>query len=231
MASIERTAYPRFRHEPTARELQDSFTPTDEEAALGRSLVRSNEHLFGVILLLKGLQHLGYFPELTDVPASVVKHVRVCLRLAPDVMPAYDQSRTLRRHQTALREYLRLKPSHSREARKIAVRAVFEAAQVMDNPADLINVAIEQLRLQQCELPTFATLDRMVTRVRHVIHRKIFAHVIARLSNEDYARLDGLVETTEVVQRHTAFQEIKQSPKKPSLTHLASRNETAKNIR
>jgi len=220
VASIERTAYPRFRHEPTARELQDSFTPTDEEAAFCRSLVRGNEHLFGVVLLLKGLQHLGYFPLLADVPASVVKHVRVCLRLAPDLMPDYDQERTLRRHQTALREYLRLKPRHSREARKIAVRAVHDAALVMDNPADLINVAIEQLRLQQCELPTFATLDRMVTRVRLVVHRGIFARVMARLSTEDRARLDGLIQTTEVVQRHTLFQEIKASPKKPSLTHL-----------
>jgi len=27
MAAIERTAYPQFRHEPNARELQDLFTP------------------------------------------------------------------------------------------------------------------------------------------------------------------------------------------------------------
>ena len=41
-----------------------------------------------------------------------------------------------------------------------------------------------------------------------------------KLSPEDIARLDGLLKTTEVVQRHTSFQEIKESPKKPSLTHL-----------
>jgi hypothetical protein len=33
----------------------------------------------------------------------------------------------------------------------------------MDNPADLINVAVEQLRLQQCELPTFPALDRKLS--------------------------------------------------------------------
>jgi hypothetical protein len=124
VASIERTAYPRLRHEPTARELQDSFTPTDEEATFGRSLVRSDEHFFAAIVLLKGVQHLGYFPELPEVPASIVNHIRVCLRLPPRRMPAYDQVRTMRRHQAAIREYLHLKPIYGRETRKIAVRGV-----------------------------------------------------------------------------------------------------------
>ena len=53
-----------------------------------------------------------------------------CVWLSLDAMPAYDQTRTLRRHQTAIREHLKLWPRHSREARKVAVRAVFEAAQV-----------------------------------------------------------------------------------------------------
>jgi len=220
VASIERTAYPRFRHEPTARELQDLFTPTDEEVAFGRSLVRSDEHFFAAIVLLKGVQHLGHFPELAAVPGSIVNHIRVCLRLPPLLMPAYDHLRTMRRHQAAIREYLHLKPIYSRETRRIAVRRVYEAAQVMDNPADLINIAVEQLRLQQCELPTFPALDRMVTRVRHVVHRRVFKQVMAKLSAQDLERLDGLMKTTEVVQRHTSFQEIKEAPKKPSLTHL-----------
>lgn len=221
MASIERTVYPRFRHEPNARELQDLFTPTQDEIGFARSLVRdSNEHFFAAVLLLKCLQYLGYFPELSAIPTAIVNHVRICLRLSPATTPAYDQTRTMRRHQTAIREYLQLKPRHSRESRKIAVRAVFEAAQVVVNPADLINVAVEQLRLEQCELPNFSTLDRMVNRVRAVVHRHVFAEVLRKLNPEDIARLDGLLKTTEVVHRHTSFQEIKESPKKPSLTHL-----------
>jgi hypothetical protein len=148
MASIERTAYPRFRHEPNARELQDLFTPAQEEVDFVRSLARSSEHVFASVLLLKCLQFLGYFLDLSEIPVAVVNHVRVCSRLPQNIQPVYDQIRTLRRHQTAMREHLQLKPPYSREARKIAVRTVFEAAQVMVNPADLINVAVEQLRLQ-----------------------------------------------------------------------------------
>jgi len=221
VASIERTAYPRFRHEPNASELQDLFTPTQDEIGFARSIVRENtEHFFAAVVLLKCLQYVGYFPELSAIPTAIVNHIRICLRLSPDTTPAYDQTRTMRRHQTAIREYLQLKPRHSREARNIAVRAVFEAAQVVVNPADLINVAVEQLRVHQCELPSFSTLDRMANRVRAVVHRTVFAQVMRKLSPEDVVRLDGLLKTTEVVQRHTSFQEIKESPKKPSLTHL-----------
>ncbi len=221
MASIERTAYPRFRHEPNARELQDLFTPAQEEIQFARALVRSSdEHFLAAVLLLKCLQYFGCFPELSEIPNAIVNHVRICLRLPQDAKPAYDQTRTMRRHQTAIRDHLQLKPRHSREARKIAVRTVFDAAQVIVNPADLINVAVEHLRADQCELPSFSTLDRMVNRIRTVVHRHVFSQAMRKLSPEDVARLDGLLKTTEVVQRHTSFQEIKEAPKKPSLTHL-----------
>jgi hypothetical protein len=73
MAAIERTAYPRFRHEPNARELQDLFTPALAEIDFARSLVRSNQHFFAAVLLLKCLQYLGYFPEFYEIPTTVVK--------------------------------------------------------------------------------------------------------------------------------------------------------------
>jgi hypothetical protein len=52
-----------------------------------------------------------------------------------------------------------------------------------------------------------------VNRLRNVVHWRIFGQVLVKLSSEDIARLEGLVKTTETVQRHTSFQEIKQSPK------------------
>jgi hypothetical protein len=60
----------------------------------------------------------------------------------------------------------------------------------------------------------------MVNRVRTVVHRRLFAQVLRKLAPEDVARLDELLKTAEVVQRHTSFQEIKEAPKKPALRHL-----------
>ena len=96
MTPIERTAYPRFRHDPNARELQDLFTPDQDEVGFIRSLIRdNNQHLFAAMLLLKCLQYVGYFPELSEIPVTIVNHVRICLRLSPDATPAYDQIRTM----------------------------------------------------------------------------------------------------------------------------------------
>jgi hypothetical protein len=39
----------------------------------------------------------------------------------------------------------------------------------MDNPADLINAAIDELIKQRYELPAFSTLDRLVGRVRTLV--------------------------------------------------------------
>jgi hypothetical protein len=99
------------------------------EIDFARSLVRSNQHFFAAVLRLKCLQYLGYFPEFYEIPTTVVNHVRICLRLSAQEMPAFDPMRT----SDSDSRPLQLKPAYSRDARKVAVRKVFEAAQVMVN--------------------------------------------------------------------------------------------------
>jgi hypothetical protein len=50
----------------------------------------------------------------------------------------------------------------------LAIKALSEAAETKDNPADLINLALETLIKERYELPVFSTLDRLVRRVRPV---------------------------------------------------------------
>ena len=87
MASIERTAYPRFQPIPHARELTEYFTPTAEDIAFGHTLVQRHAAIFPVILLLKCAQYLGYFPALSAIPSAIVNHVRLCLRLPAHLEP------------------------------------------------------------------------------------------------------------------------------------------------
>ena len=47
----------------------------------------------------------------------------------------------------------------------------------------------------------------MVNRVRTLVHRRVFAQVMRKLGPPEVARLDVL-KTTDVVKRHTSFQEI-----------------------
>ena len=49
---------------------------------------------------------------------------------------------------------------------QVAGQAIRAAAQAKDNPADLINVALEELVRARLELPTYGTLDDLAARIR-----------------------------------------------------------------
>ena len=59
-------------------------------------------------------------------------------------------------------------------ARQIVIKSIYQAAQVKDNPADLINVAIAELINQRYELPAFSTLDRIIRRIRTLVNGVFF---------------------------------------------------------
>jgi Domain of unknown function (DUF4158) len=66
VASIERTAYPRFKRYYTLAQLQKTYTPTSTEIAFARSNTQGDKKFFNLIVLLKSFQRLGYFPNLGD---------------------------------------------------------------------------------------------------------------------------------------------------------------------
>jgi hypothetical protein len=66
MASIERTAYPRFKPSLTTNELHALYCPTDEERDFISTYARGNTQQLTLLTLLKCQQHLGYLPVLTE---------------------------------------------------------------------------------------------------------------------------------------------------------------------
>ena len=149
LASIERTAYPRFRRVVTARELA-GLSPTGEEAAWARERTRSGGHLLALVLALKCFQRLGYFPRADDVPSAVVDHVRRRLELADGTGWSCAPRTAGQRHM--VRE--RLGVVHDPErARAVAAEAIRSAADVKNHPPDLIYVALEMLVKASLELP------------------------------------------------------------------------------
>jgi hypothetical protein len=219
LASIERTAYPRFSSAVTVAELQHSFTPTEAERVFVQGYTRTEQHALCFVILLKSFQRLHYFPDLQQVPSAIVAHVRTCLQLGPDVVPAYETGRTLYRHHMAIREYLHVKPFEGKQARHLAVEAAYGVAQVVNPQADLINAAIDALIRSRYELPSFWTLNRMAQRVHVVVQGQLVARVSDRLTVEHTERLDRLM-VIEFEQRQTAFNALKRLPRKPSRQHL-----------
>ncbi|MEO3861626.1 DUF4158 domain-containing protein [Acrocarpospora sp. B8E8] len=69
----------------SARELAESFTPTDAEAAWARGRTQDERHLLALVVWLKSYPPLGYFPKLAEVPPVVTRHVRGALGLPDEV--------------------------------------------------------------------------------------------------------------------------------------------------
>ncbi|MFA6172237.1 MAG: Tn3 family transposase [Kiritimatiellales bacterium] len=219
MASIERTAYPRFKRTPSVKELESLYTPTGDELIFAHRLARKIQSRFGLLLLLKSFQRLGYFPSIEEIPPAIVQHIRAVCGIDEDISPHYGELRTLYRHHQAIRKRLGVSPWGD-DGLSIATEAMSTAAEVMDNPADLINVAIEELVRLRVELPAFSTLDRLSRRVRTLINGRLFAAVHERLSHAEREQLDALLEIAGNPQKKTSFFALKQLPKRSSLAHL-----------
>ena len=220
MAFIERTAYPRFSRVFTRCELENAFTPTVDEVLVARMNTRNSSGLFCFLTLLKCFQRLHYFPSLKEIPKPITDHIRACVGFAPDLPLSCDQARTLYRYHHAIRDHLGVKAfQSSKPARHIAVREGYKAALVMDQQSDILNAIMEQLVLADYELPAFGTLQRIAERVHAVEQRRVFGKVFQDTSVEQAEGLDKLL-LPESQQRFTAFQSIKDLPKRSTLSHL-----------
>lgn len=203
MASIERTAYPQFKRNPVVRELVTAYTLTEVEIAFVAEHARQPAHRLTLAVLLKTFQRLGCFPPLEDVPAAVVRHIRNELRY---------------RYYQRIRAFLHVS-AFAEHGLNVAARAMREAAAVMDNPANLINVAIEQLMRDRIELPAFSAPDRLARRTPTLVNGRYFAAIAERLTIDEKQRLDDLLHVTNPRQK-SQLQAIKWLPKRSSLMHF-----------
>lgn len=210
MASIDHTAYPRFKRAVSVRELAEAFTPTSAEITWARGKTQYEQHLLALLVRLKCYQRLGYFAKLADVPAVVVGHVRGVLELPETVVADTDADRTAKRHRQFVRERLGVKYETAR-VREAAEQAIRAAVQTKDNPADLINVALEELVRQRCEPPGYTTLDAMTASIRAEVNGGFFALVAARLDRAEWARLERLL-VVDPATRRSKFDRIAVRP-------------------
>ena len=193
MTSIERTAYPQFPRLMTARELHVFNTPSPDEAVWARERTDGDEHLLAMAVLLKSFQRMGRFPKLTEVPEAVVDHVRRCLELNEATALGYLSPRTAESHRRLIRQRVNVayKPG---KARKLAEKAIRQAALVKNHPPDLINVALERLIQASLELPSCSTLNDMASSIRAEVNASLFTTIWQRLGPEGRRQIAALLE-------------------------------------
>jgi Domain of unknown function (DUF4158)/Tn3 transposase DDE domain len=218
MTSIERTAYPRFSRAPSVKELRTIYTPTPTDVAFVATTARGPAQKFGLMILLKVYQRLGYFPKPETIPGAIIGHIRSVLKLDADLVPDIASNHTLYRYHAAIRKHLEIESSGKR-IRHVAAQAMMHSAHSMESPADLISTAVEVLIKEQCELPAFGTLERMARRIRTLVHRGIYRSIATCLTDEQAATLIRLLEA-DPTSGLSAFHRIKEAPKSATLTHL-----------
>lgn len=220
MASIERTAYPRFPRTLTLKDLQSSFTPRAEETEWACRSARRPMRQLALLVQLKCFQFLRHFPAVEAIPAAIVEHVAATLG-APSVQALeYPAAHTaLYRDHKAVRELLGVRPYTDAHTRKLAIRLANAAASVVETRADIINIVVEELVRLGHELPVFRTLDDIAEQAHAHGQAELHLRIAQRLTAGQREWLDRLVDA-ELPVRRTLYNQIKRSAKKASRGHL-----------
>jgi hypothetical protein len=219
MPSISDTAYPRFKPNPSPKELEEIYTPTVFELVYAEPRAREPAPRVGLLLLLKSFQRLGYFVELEEIPPPIVQHVSGCAGYSgvPTRLSEYFESSARRKHMTWVREFVGV-TVWGEQGQQIMGDACREAARTREDLADIINVAIEELVRQRHELPAFSSLLRCAQNARAEINRNYHAQVYGGLSGTAKKQLQALL-TPSVSGLPTRWEQLKSEPKQPSLQH------------
>jgi Domain of unknown function (DUF4158) len=220
MTAIERTAYPRFKRNLTAKDLAEVYTPTPAERFLAARSTKGSVAEVGFLVLLKTYQRLGRFIPLSEVPVPILEHIARLIDPHLDVsdLDSYDSSGTRQRHIPIIRAVQQLKP-YSPAGRTCLLKAMIEAARTKEDLADLINVALEELAKECFELPPFATLDKAAHHVRAMTTRGLYHRISQAIPQEARAALDALF-VVEDGARLSGWEQLKQEPASPTLMHL-----------
>lgn len=220
MASLERTAYPRFARSYGPKELQQVFSLSEDEQLWLKSYGRTAATRLGLAVLLKSFQHLWYFPEVETIPTEVINYVRKSLGIGERVNVEYPTKITLYRHMAAIRSFLQVKPFFDNDALQLTERLAFEAAELLDQRIDIINAVIDGLILHKYELPAFSTLDTAAENAHATVHRRIFDMVFERLSAGRIEMLQSLLLTDALDQRQSEYNALKKSAKRSTRKHF-----------
>ncbi len=156
MLNIHETVYPRFKSNISTNELENLYTPSEDEIQLADKNTRNIITKFCFLLTIKTFQKLGYFISVNEIPQSIIKHIALKLNMEVSIrkLIKYDKSRMRKYHIALIRKYLSAKP-YNADARHLLVQTIGKSALTKDEPLDLINLAIEGNALFSIEIFLF----------------------------------------------------------------------------
>jgi TnpA family transposase len=219
MPGISDTAYPRLKPNPSAKELDEVYTPNLFECGWVEQRTREQVPRIGLLVLLKTFQRLGYFVMVNEVPKLILQHVAQCAGYdaVPDGLDSYDTSSVRRRHLALVRDYVGVS-AWCEMSQKIMSDACMEAAGTRDDLADIINIALEHLVRQRYELPAFNTALRAARAARTEINQGYYTQVRERLPDTARAILTALL-ARPAEGTQSSWDRLKNEPKQATTQH------------
>jgi len=202
----------------TQAELEQFYTPTDEELGFCASVTRLPTTMLGFVVLLKTFQRLGYFVPSSKVPEAMIEHIATVInyRVDREVLHRYDQSKVRDKHLTSIRQFLDVKPFSAQG--KTLLRTTFrEAALTKEDVADIVNVGIEILVCHRYELPAFDTLVREARAGRAATNQGLYEQVHSALGKTGADFLDALFVVGDDPRRVSPWHDLKQDTAKPTV--------------
>lgn len=221
MSSINETAYPQLRADMAEKDLLAMFTPTAQERSFAAQAYRRATTQTLIIIQLKVLQRLGYFPMLVDVPEVIVMHVcrqMHVLAFQPSTLKAYDASGSKSVHQRLLRGYAGVRMFRAEDHNWLEQQA-FKAAQTKQELPDIINVLLEELLHHRYELPGFVTLSRVAAKARTKVNDEIQRSLALALDDSQRGHIDQLFTARA---GRSQWEQLKREPKQPGVREVAS---------
>ena len=215
------TAYPRFKSRLAQTELERFYTVTDAERTCCDGTTRSSTTRLGFALLLKTYQRLGYFVTSEQVPNAIIEHVAASIgdTGAQGNLRQYDVSQARRKHLSAVREFLEVKPFG--DEGKVLMRQTFsEAALTKEDVIDIINIGIETLVRHRYELPAFDTLLREARAERIATNQALQTQIHDALGDAGRTFLDKLFVVGDDPRRVSPWNDVKQDAAKPTINGM-----------
>jgi hypothetical protein len=155
--------YPQFQKNYTYEDLVEHFL-LDETEQEFIAQFRGDANRHGVAILLKSLQHLGYFPQhINETPYQVKAFIAKQLNLVSNPSEQYLwQTRTRDNHSAWIRQHtgFRFPEAQDKEDLENWLRQIGTQTAIIR--ADLYECAVQRLRSLLIELPSEKELQRIV---------------------------------------------------------------------
>ena len=160
---------------------------------------RGNVNRYGVAILLKSLQYLGYFPEqLDEVPDSIKSFIAQQLNLSGNLSAQYPwQTRTRDNHFAGIRQYTGFRFPTAADKENLDDWLRRDAAYQAMTFATLLEQAIERLRGLCIELPAESELTRIVNSALNGFFVDVHHLLTQRLSKTVRASCDKLLKVAD----------------------------------